>query len=49
MNPPGLSDTTIGTSPAPANDAGNVKSIKSQPGMFRFGLIEVAVMLVVPQ
>lgn len=46
--PPMLSETTIGTSPAPASVSGSVKSICSQPGMSGLGLIDVAVMMVVP-
>ena len=51
VNPPRVNVTTIGTSPAPANDAGRVKLMKSKPGFLTFGCtstIPSPLMVVVP-
>ena len=51
VKPDLVNETCTGTSPAPANDAGKVKLIMSQPGIFGFGLttrIALPEMAVVP-
>ena len=47
---PGEIVTTMGTSPAPASDAGRVTSIRSKPGISGFGPMKVTapVMSVAP-